>query len=50
VQPGGLGKLKKFNNLIGSGTLDLSACSVVPQPLRYRVVRGDKMTFPHVLT
>jgi hypothetical protein len=28
----GLGKLKKFNDLIGNKTLDLPACSIVPQP------------------
>jgi hypothetical protein len=28
----GLGKLKKFNNLIGNITRDLSVCSEVPQP------------------
>jgi hypothetical protein len=32
-----LDKLKKFNHLIGSRTGDLVACSLVPQPLRYRV-------------
>jgi hypothetical protein len=32
----GLGKLKKKNiHIIGSGTNDLPACSVVSQPLRY---------------
>jgi hypothetical protein len=33
----GLGKLKEFIHLIGSRTRDLPACSIVPQPLRYRV-------------
>jgi hypothetical protein len=28
----GFGKLKKSNNLIGNGTRDLLACSIVPQP------------------
>jgi hypothetical protein len=28
----GLGKLKKFNYLIGTPTCDLPACSIVPQP------------------
>jgi hypothetical protein len=37
----GLGKLKKCNELIGSGTRDLPACSVVPQPLSYRMLRND---------
>jgi hypothetical protein len=32
----GSGKLKKSNDLIGTRTRDLPACSVVP-PLRYRV-------------
>jgi hypothetical protein len=27
----GLGKLKKFNDLIGSQTRDLPACSIAPQ-------------------
>jgi hypothetical protein len=30
----GLGKLKNFIQLIGTGTRDLPTCSVVPQPLR----------------
>jgi hypothetical protein len=30
VQLEGLGKLKKFNNLIGTRTHDLPACSIVP--------------------
>jgi hypothetical protein len=33
----GLGKLKKFNDLISNGTRDLWPCSIAPQPLRYRV-------------
>jgi hypothetical protein len=37
VQPEGSGKLMKFDYLIGSGTHDLPACGVVPQPLRCRV-------------
>jgi hypothetical protein len=28
----GLGQLKKCNNLIGIGTRDIPACSIVPQP------------------
>jgi hypothetical protein len=28
----GLGKLKKFNDLIGNRTCDLPACSIMPQP------------------
>jgi hypothetical protein len=28
----GLGKLKKFDDLIGTRTLDLAACSIVPPP------------------
>jgi hypothetical protein len=28
----GLGQLKKSNDLIGDRTLDLPACSIVPQP------------------
>jgi hypothetical protein len=37
VRPEGLGKLIKIIHLIGSRTRDLPACSIVPQPLRYRV-------------
>jgi hypothetical protein len=29
----GLGKLKKFSDLIGTQTRDLPACSIVPQPI-----------------
>jgi hypothetical protein len=32
----GLGKLRKIH-LIGTPSRDLPACSIVPQPLRYRV-------------
>jgi hypothetical protein len=32
VRPEGLDKLKKFDDLIGSQTHDLPACSIVPQP------------------
>jgi hypothetical protein len=35
----GLGKLKKFTDLIEFQTHELLACSIVPQPLRYRVPR-----------
>jgi hypothetical protein len=37
VRPEGLGTLKKFFHLIGSQIHDLTASSVVPQKLRYRV-------------
>jgi hypothetical protein len=37
VRPEGLGTLIKTIRLIESRTLDLPACSLVPQPLRYRV-------------
>jgi hypothetical protein len=37
MRPEGLGKLKEFIHLIGSRTRDLPACSIMPQPLRYRV-------------
>jgi hypothetical protein len=37
VRPAGLGKLKKFIHLIAPRTLDLPACSIVPQPLRPKV-------------
>jgi hypothetical protein len=33
VQPEGLGKVKKINDLIGSRTRDLPICSIVPQPI-----------------
>jgi hypothetical protein len=36
VQPEGLGKFEKIH-LIGTRSHDLLACSIVPQPLRYRV-------------
>jgi hypothetical protein len=36
VRPEGLGKLKKIH-LIGARSRDLPVCSIVPQPLRYRV-------------
>jgi hypothetical protein len=36
VRPEGLGKLEKIY-LIGTRSLDLPVCSLVPQPLRYRV-------------
>jgi hypothetical protein len=35
--PEGLGKLIKYNDLIGSRTRELPACGIVPQPLLYRV-------------
>jgi hypothetical protein len=37
VRPEGLGKLKKSIDLMGSRTDSLPACSIVPQPLRYRM-------------
>jgi hypothetical protein len=40
VRPEGLGKLLKIH-FIGSRTCDLPVCSIVPQPLRYRVL-GEK--------
>jgi hypothetical protein len=44
VPPEGLGKLKK--NLIGYRTRNLPVCSIVPEPLRYRVpdVRTEIIT------
>jgi hypothetical protein len=39
----GLGNLKKIIYLIGSRTSDLPACSIVPQPLLYRVPLLHKM-------
>jgi hypothetical protein len=36
VRPEGLGKSEKLH-LIGKRSRDLPACSIVPQPLRYRV-------------
>jgi hypothetical protein len=38
VRPEGLGKLEKIH-LMGTRFRDLPACSIVPQPLRYRVPR-----------
>jgi hypothetical protein len=38
VRPEGLGQLRKFIHFIVSRTRDLPACSIVPQPLRYRGV------------
>jgi hypothetical protein len=36
-----LGKLKKFNDLIGNRIRDLPACSIVPQPTTLpRALRG----------
>jgi hypothetical protein len=37
MRPEGLGKLITFDHFLGSGTRDLPASSVEPQPLRYRV-------------
>jgi hypothetical protein len=39
MRPKGLGKLKKCIHLIGFRTHNLPACSIVPQPLRYRLPR-----------
>jgi hypothetical protein len=36
----GLGKLKKFNDLIRTRICDIPACSIVPQPLHYHVFGG----------
>jgi hypothetical protein len=36
MRPEGLGKLEKIH-LIGTRSRDLPVCSLVPQPLRYRV-------------
>jgi hypothetical protein len=38
VRPEGLGKFEKIQ-LIGTRSRDLPACSIVPQPLRYSVLR-----------
>jgi hypothetical protein len=45
VRPEGLGKLIKFNYLMGSRTRDLPGCSTVPQPLRYPVVHVTSVPF-----
>jgi hypothetical protein len=37
ARPEGTGKLEKKIHLIGTRSSDLPACSIVPQPLRYRV-------------
>jgi hypothetical protein len=34
----GLGKFEKFFHLVGYRTRDLPACSIVPYPLRFRVL------------
>jgi hypothetical protein len=39
----GLGVLTKFMHSIGSRTRDLPACSIAPQPLRYRVFQTIEM-------
>jgi hypothetical protein len=41
ARPKGLGRLVKFNYLIGSRTRDLWAYIIVPQPLRYRVLQME---------
>jgi hypothetical protein len=33
VQLEGLGQLKRYGDLIGNGTCNLPACSIVPQPI-----------------
>jgi hypothetical protein len=44
VRPEGLGKLNKLIHLIESGTLNLLACSIEPQPLRYSVPQSLECT------
>jgi hypothetical protein len=39
VRPERIGTLKKINDLIGNQTRNIPACSIAPQPLRYRVWR-----------
>jgi hypothetical protein len=41
VRSEGLGKVIRFIPVIGSRTRDLSACSLVPQTLRYPVPHKD---------
>jgi hypothetical protein len=45
-----ISKLKKFFHLTGSRTCDLSACSIAPQPLRYRIKDAeiDAISIIHV--
>jgi hypothetical protein len=47
------GKLKKSNDLMGNGTCDLPACSIVPQPSMlprapHGVYVGSKSTYAEV--
>jgi hypothetical protein len=42
VRPEGLGKLEKIH-FIGRRSRDLSVCSTVPQPPRYRVLYKDRV-------
>jgi hypothetical protein len=45
VRPEGLGKLKKCIHPIGSQTRDPPACSIVPQPICYRVLPPSPLYF-----
>jgi hypothetical protein len=47
--PKGLGKLKTFIHLIRSRTRDLPACSVLPQPLRYRVEKETQFIYINIV-
>jgi hypothetical protein len=47
VRPEELGKLKKFIHLIGSRTLDLPACSVRLNHLRYHISPADMLADPN---
>jgi hypothetical protein len=46
----GLSALKKYIHLISSRTLDLPACSIVPQLLRYRVLKPECVPIPSLLS
>jgi hypothetical protein len=48
----GLGQLKKSSDFIGNRTYDLSACSILPQPItlpRAPADDGDKINYNNVI-
>jgi hypothetical protein len=49
VRPEGLSKLEKLIHLIGSGTRDLPADSIVPYPPSYRVPLASAKHVPTVV-
>jgi hypothetical protein len=48
INPVGYGIATKLNDLVGSRTLDLPACSIVLQPLRYRVPQRVRLVLQTV--